>query len=249
MNGPGDKDIYPNKLFINQGLDKDGNPYFKEMAKEYGLADSGQSIQAVFFDYDHDGDLDMYLLTGGGFEKSPIVPHPIAKDGSSRNTDRLYRNDFDPKLGHAFFTNVSKVAGIQTEGFGLGVSLLDINNDGWPDIYVTNDYISNDLLYVNNKDGTFNEEAGKYFKHTSYYAMGNDVGDINNDGLMDIISVDMLPENRPERMRMLTPNQYDKFYYSVNLGYSYQYITFYSFVSSVYNDFFCLMSIRPFLFL
>ena len=224
VGGPGNKDIYPNKLFVNQGLDKNNNPHFKEMANEYGLADSGQSIQAVFFDYDHDGDLDMYQLTGGGFEKSPIVPHPIAKDGSSRNTDRLYRNDFNKKLGHPVFTNVSKQAGILQEGFGLGVSVLDINGDGWPDIYVTNDYLSNDLLYINNKDGTFSEKSQEYFKHTSHFAMGNDVGDINNDGLIDIIAVDMLPEEHFQRTLMFGPNQYDKFYYSIQQGYSYQYM-------------------------
>ena len=224
VGGPGNKDIYPNKLFVNQGLDKNGSPNFKEMANEYGLADSGQSMQAVFFDYDHDGDLDMYQLTGGGFEKSPIVPHPIAKDGSSRNTDRLYRNDFDSILGHPVFTNVSKQAGILQEGFGLGVSVLDINEDGWPDVYVTNDYLTNDLLYINNKDGTFSEKSQDYFKHTSHFAMGNDVGDINNDGLVDIIAVDMLPEDRYQRALMFGPNQYDKFYYSISQGYSYQYM-------------------------
>lgn len=224
VGGPGNKDIFPNKLFVNQGLDKNNSVHFKEMANEYGLADSGQSIQAVFFDYDHDGDLDMYQLTGGGFEKSPIVPHPIAKDGSSRNTDRLYRNDLDKKSGHPVFTNVSKQAGILQEGFGLGVSVVDINEDAWPDIYVTNDYLTNDLLYVNNKDGTFSEMVQLYFKHTSHFAMGNDIGDINNDGLVDIISVDMLPEDHYQRTLMFGPNQYDKFHYSIQQGYSYQYM-------------------------
>ncbi len=224
VGGPGREDVYPNKLFVNQGLYQNHHPYFKEMAKEYGLADPGESIQAVFFDYDQDGDLDMYLLTGGGFEKPPNNPNPIIKDGSARNTDRLYRNDFDSVLGHPVFTNVSKQAGILDEGFGLGVSLIDINDDGWQDIYVTNDYISNDLLYVNNHDGTFTESAQKYFKHTSHFAMGNDVGDINNDGLVDILSVDMLPNNHYQRMLMFGPNQYEKFYYAISQGYSYQYM-------------------------
>ncbi len=217
--GMGNKDAFPNKLFINQG-----NLTFKESAKEYGLDDAGESIQSAFMDYDNDGDLDMYLLTGGGFEKSAIVPRPIINDGSARNTDRLYRNDYDASLTHPFFTNVSQAAGIIEEGFGLGVSVLDINEDGWPDVYVTNDYLSNDLLYVNNHNGTFSEKSDKYFKHTSHFAMGNDVGDINNDGLMDIIAVDMLPEDHYRRMLMYGPNQYDRFYYSVNHGYSYQYM-------------------------
>ena len=136
----------------------------------------------------------------------------------------MYRNDFDSILGHPVFTNVSKQAGILQEGFGLGVSVLDINEDGWPDVYVTNDYLTNDLLYINNKDGTFSEKSQDYFKHTSHFAMGNDVGDINNDGLVDIIAVDMLPEDRYQRALMFGPNQYDKFYYSISQGYSYQYM-------------------------
>jgi hypothetical protein len=223
--GPGKTDsIYHNKLFINQGLDKNGDPYFKEMAAEYGLKDHGQSIQAVFFDYDHDGDLDMYLVKGGGFERSPIVPNPILKDGTAKNTDKLYRNDWDSTLGHPVFTDVSTKAGIVEEGFGLGVSLLDINDDGWLDIYVTDDYLSNDLLYVNNRNGTFTEKSGQYFRHTSHFAMGNDVGDINNDGLADIMAVDMLPSSHYDRTLMFGPNQYDKFHYAVANGYSYQYM-------------------------
>ncbi len=219
MGGPGNEEVYPNKLFVNQD-----SLVFKEAAADYGLADAGQSIQAAFFDYDRDGDLDMYLLTGGGFEKSPIVPHPIDKKGKSKNTDRLYRNDFDPKRGHPVFTNVSNEAGIVHEGFGLGIAVLDINDDGWMDVYVCNDYLSNDHLYVNNRDKTFSERSQQFFKHTSHFAMGNDVGDINNDGLVDVISVDMLPETRQDRMLMFGPNQYDKFHYSINQGYNYQYM-------------------------
>ncbi len=144
------KDVTSNKLYINKG-----DLTFVESADQYGLSASGESIQATFFDYDRDGDLDMFLLKGGGFEKSAITPYPILKDGSSRNTDKLYRNDYDETLGHARFTNVSKEAGILLEGFGLGVSVLDINDDEWPDVYVTNDYLSKDHLYVNNHDGTF----------------------------------------------------------------------------------------------
>jgi len=217
-------DRYPNKLFIHQGFDKPGQPYFKELANEYGLADSGQSIQAIFFDYDRDGDLDMYQLTGGGFEKSPNNPSPIVKDGSAKNTDRLYRNDHDQRSGHAVFTDVSKQAGILEGGYGLGVSLLDVNEDGWLDLYVTNDYLSNDLLYVNNQNGTFSEKVSEYFKHTSHFAMGNDVGDINNDGLDDIVVMDMLPEDHFRRKLMFGATQYNKFYYAVNHGYTYQYM-------------------------
>lgn len=222
--GPANKATYKNELFINLGVDKSGIPHFKEMTEEYGLAEPALTIQSVFFDYDGDGDLDMYELNGGSYDRSPNVPYPIRKDGSAKNTDRLYRNDFDPKLGHAVFTNVSKAANIVEEGYGLGVSILDINEDGWPDIYVTNDYLSNDLLYINNRDGSFKEEAAKYFNHTSHFAMGNDAGDINNDGLMDLVAVDMLPEKRKDRMQMLGLNNYDNFYYAQSQGYLNQYM-------------------------
>jgi enediyne biosynthesis protein E4 len=224
VGGPVNKGEYKNELFINKGLDKNGIPKFKEMADEYGLAEPAITIQSVFFDYDHDGDLDMYEATGGGYDRSPIVPYPIRKDGTAKNTDRLYRNDYDSVKGHPVFTNVSKQANILEEGYGLGVSILDINEDGWPDIYVTNDYLTNDLLYVNNKNGTFSEKATQYFNHTSHFAMGNDVSDINNDGLMDMVAVDMLPDKRKDRMQMLGVNTYDKFYYAQTQGYINQYM-------------------------
>jgi enediyne biosynthesis protein E4 len=224
MGGAVHKGEYKNQLFINQGLDKNNIPQFKQQAEDYGLSEPGITIQSVFFDYDHDGDLDVYEVTGGGYDRSPIVPYPIRKDGSAKNTDRLYRNDFDSLQRHPVFTNVSKQAGILEEGYGLGISVLDINEDGWPDVYVTNDYLSNDLLYINNKDGSFSEQASKYFNHTSHFAMGNDVGDINNDGLMDIVAVDMLPDKRKDRMQMLGVNNYDKFYFAQSQGYLNQYM-------------------------
>lgn len=217
--GIGNRDIFPNQLYINQG-----DLTFKEEAIAYGLADAGESMQALFFDYDRDNDLDLYLLTGGGFEKSAVIARPVVKDGSARNTDRLYRNDFDETLGHAVYTNVSTQAGIAEEGFGLGVALTDANEDGWPDIYVTNDYLSHDLLYINNQNGTFTDHANEYLKHTSHFAMGNDAGDINNDGALDLVSVDMLPENYYRRKLMFGPNQYDRFYTAVQFGYGYQYM-------------------------
>lgn len=222
--GPGNKATHSNELFINLGVDKSGLPQFKEMADEYGLSAPAVTIQSVFFDYDNDGDLDMYECNGGSYDRSPNVPYPIKKDGSAKNTDRLYRNDFNEKSGHPVFTDVSREANIVEEGYGLGVSILDINEDGWPDIYVTNDYLSNDLLYINKQNGSFSEEASQYFNHTSHFAMGNDVGDINNDGLMDIVAVDMLPEKRKDRMQMLGPNGYDNFYYAQSQGYLNQYM-------------------------
>ncbi|SVB56518.1 uncharacterized protein METZ01_LOCUS209372, partial [marine metagenome] len=224
IGGVVNKEGYKSELFINQGNDENGIPSFKEEAEFYGLADLSYTIQSVFFDFDKDGDLDMYKITGGSFERSPIIPYPIKKDGSAKSTDRLYRNDFNDKLGHPVFTEISKQANILEEGYGLGVSILDIDEDGWPDIYVTNDYLTNDLLYINNRDGTFKEASQKYFNHTSHFAMGNDTGDINNDGLIDIVAVDMLPDKRKDRMQMLGANSYDKFYYAQKQGYSSQYM-------------------------
>lgn len=145
-----------NLLYINQGNNKEGVPVFKEMAAEYGIADTSHSTNAVFFDYDLDGDLDVYVLADEiDANKYPNKYHYKITDGSAAGTDHLYRNDWSDSLQHPVFTDVSKQAGILIEGFGLGVHISDINRDGWPDIYVTNDYISNDLQYINNKNGTF----------------------------------------------------------------------------------------------
>jgi enediyne biosynthesis protein E4 len=211
-----------NLLYINQGNDANGTPIFKEMAKEYGLADDSFSTNAAFFDYDNDGDLDVYVLIDKiDKNKTPNLYKPKVTDGSSDNNDRLYRNDFDTKLGHAVFTNVSKEAGILIEGFGLGLNICDINRDGWKDIYVTNDYVTNDLLWINNKNGTFTDQASVYFKHTSHSAMGNDIADINNDGLADVVALDMLPEDNYRKKMLSNGNNYQT--YLNNEQYKYQY--------------------------
>lgn len=185
-----------NLLYVNQGNDTDGAPKFREMAADYGIADTTFSTHSAFFDYDNDGDLDLFVLVDQIADpRSPTNLRTQVNDGTSPNTDRLYRNDFDPKRGHAFFTDVTKQAGTLAEGFGLGVNICDINRDGWKDIYVTNDFASSDVLYINNHDGTFTNRAHEAFKHTSSSAMGNDVADINGDGLADIIVMDMLPED------------------------------------------------------
>ncbi|MBI1225987.1 MAG: RNA-binding protein [Bacteroidetes bacterium] len=219
VGGPAKKSVYPNLLFVNQG-----NATFKESAAEYGLNDPNESNQAVFFDYDLDGDLDMYLLNGGGFEKSPVTIRPMLTNGSSRNTDKLYQNNFDATLGHPVFKDVSQRAGITFEGFGLGVAVLDANHDGWPDVYVSNDYQSRDLLYVNQQNGTFKEAAEEYFGHTSFFSMGNDVGDVDNDGNPDLITLDMLPDDHFSRMTMYGPHLRDKFQQALQYGYGHQYM-------------------------
>lgn len=203
-----------NELYINN---KDNT--FTEKAKQYGLADTGHSVQAAFFDYDRDGDLDVYILTNTTDETGPNIIRPKRLKGEMINTDRLYRNN-----GDQTFSDVSDAAGITIEGYGLGVSICDINTDGWPDIFVSNDYLSNDLLYINNQDGTFANRADQYFRHTSYSAMGNDVSDFNNDGLADIIEVDMLPPDNKRQKLMLGATNYDRYRSELRYGYAPQFM-------------------------
>jgi hypothetical protein len=214
-----------NLLYINKGNDKNGIPVFDEMATEFGLADSTFATNAAFFDYDNDGDLDVYILVDKIDNKaSPTNFRTLKKDGNSQNNDQLYRNDFDPKLGHAFFTNITKEAGITQEGFGLGINITDINRDGWKDVFVTNDFITNDLLWINKKNNTFKDEASQYFKHTSASAMGNDVADLNNDGLADIFALDMLPEDNYRKKMLMMPNNYLTYQNNEQYGFQYQYV-------------------------
>ena len=214
-----------NMLFVNKGLDNKGVPVFKDEAEAYGIADKGHSTMAAFFDYDNDGDLDLYVLTNKMAEGDmyPNQYHKKISDGSSQTTDKLYRNDRDSASGHTVFKNVSAEAGILMEGFGLGLNICDINRDGWKDIYVTNDFLTNDLLWINNRNGTFTNRAAESFKHTSYSAMGNDVADINNDGLPDVIAVDMLPASNVRKKMMMPANSYQTYMNNENFQYEYQY--------------------------
>ena len=183
-----------NLLYINQGTNDNGIPTFKEDAASYNLDFSGLSTQATFFDYDLDGDLDMFLMN-----------HSVHPNNSYGNGS--LRNRYDPKSGDILFRNDNlKFVDVSYEanifqgkiGYGLGLGTSDINNDGYPDIYVGNDFFENDYLYINQKNGTFKEiisSDSKKLGHTSHYSMGNDIADINNDGLSDILSMDMLPRN------------------------------------------------------
>jgi hypothetical protein len=208
-----------NLLFINNGVDEDGIPSFTESAKAYGIADEGYSTNAAFFDYDLDGDLDLYVLTNQLSKHKPSNYRKKDTKGRARNNDRLYRNN-----GNGTFTNVTTEAGILIEGYGLGLSISDINQDGWPDIYVSNDFISEDLLYINNQDGTFSNQIKQYIKHTSHSAMGNDVVDINNDGLVDVLAMDMLPEPNKRKKTMLNPNNYATYVNNKKFNVQHQYI-------------------------
>ncbi|MDN3658024.1 VCBS repeat-containing protein [Ferruginibacter paludis] len=214
-----------NILYINKGIDKDGVPHFTDMAEAYGLNDTTHSTMASFFDYDNDGDLDMYLVVNEILKNdNPGSFRPIITDGSHPSTGRLYRNDWDPNLKHPVFTNVSKQAGITIEGYGHSVNIADFNKDGWKDIFVTNDFNSSDILYINNHDGTFSDKASVYFKHTSANGMGQDVIDINNDGLSDVVELDMNPQDNLRKKMMMSANSYQNYQNSDRYGYEYQYV-------------------------
>lgn len=205
-------------LFINQGMN-DGVPSFVESAHDYGIDDDGYGTMGAFLDYDRDGDLDLYILTNAleKFNRNNLRPKRV--NGEAASTDRLYRNN-----GNNTFTNVSREAGILIEGYGLGVAVSDINLDGWPDIYASNDFMSNDLVWINQQNGTFKNMAGEYLKHQTHNGMGVDIADFNNDALADIIEVDMLPPGH-KRQKMMTPGQnYDHFHMSMNMGYQPQYL-------------------------
>ena len=199
-----------NLLFLNNG---DGT--FKESAREFGIDDTGYSIQAMFFDYDKDGDIDLYVLTNALVDYNRNTSRIKALKGQATSTDRLYRND-----GAQGFIDVSKDAGILVEGFGLGISICDINNDNWPDIYVSNDFLTNDLLYINNQDGTFTDEIDNYIRHQSYNGMGNDIADIDNDGNMDIMVVDMFPNDNKRIKQSMMKVSYDTYVRDLSLGYA-----------------------------
>ncbi|PPK85234.1 VCBS repeat protein [Neolewinella xylanilytica] len=212
-----------NQLFLNQGNNADGTPTFQDVAPEMGIADTSHNTQAAWLDYDLDGDLDLFLLVNEMADnKRPNDFSRKIADGSGRRTDKLYRQDREGD--RIFFTDVGKEAGILYQGFALAVTVCDLNRDGAPDLYVSNDYLSNDLVYLNSVDEEgkhyFREIAAQLVKHTSYSAMGNDVVDLNNDGLSDIVVMDMLPEDNLRRKTMMAANNYT---YLLNLDrYGYQ---------------------------
>ncbi|MEJ8843275.1 VCBS repeat-containing protein [Lacibacter sp. H375] len=200
VNGDGYLDIYVsavaqfndlkghNELFINKG-----NGTFAEQSKEYALDFSGLSTQAAFFDYDKDGDLDCFLINHSKQPHANIVDTVNRNKRDAISGSRLFRNELNK--GQQKFTDVSADAGIYqcNLSYGLGLSVADMNNDGWEDVYVGNDFHENDYYYINNKNGTFTESGAKHFAHYSRFSMGNDIADYNNDGQPDVITVDMLP--------------------------------------------------------
>ena len=209
-----------NLLFINQH-----DLTFKEEAEAYGLADTGYSTQAVFLDYDNDGDLDMYLANYLLSSKNGNSIYPRDKSGRSPANDKLYRNDGDTlHQGHPLFTDVTLEAGIKEDGYGLGVSVSDFNNDGWPDIYVGNDFLTNDELWLNNRNGTFSNCIDKALRHQSYSTMGTDAADINNDGLTDIVTLDMLPEDNERKKTSFSFMKYERYEAERAMGYEPEFV-------------------------
>lgn len=233
VNGDGRLDLYVcrsgwmedearrNKLYINQGTDEDGVPQFEEQAAAYGLDDPAYTTHATFFDYDRDGDLDVYL-----------VNHPVDRFvgrfelDTARDTkdpmagDKLYRND------GGTFVEVSDEVGINSSALGYGLSAIvsDVNRDGWPDLYVANDYIQDDFLYLNQGDGTFEEATRSALDHTSYSSMGADIADYTNDGRPDIYTLDMLAEDNRRQKILQGPRDF-RFYRDMQArGYYYQYM-------------------------
>ncbi len=203
-----------NILFVNNG-----DNTFDERAVQYGIADQRQTQHAAFFDYDLDGDLDLFLIINpAAYEQKVNVVKPRDTDGSAVSTDVLYRNN-----GDFTFTDVSREAGILIEGYSLGVGISDINRDGWPDIYISNDFVGNDVLYMNQGDGTFRDQISNFIGHTSYAGMGNDLADFNNDGLVDIMVLDMRPEDNLRQKLIISSTSFDRFRLMLEAGYQPQY--------------------------
>lgn len=203
-----------NELYINQ---QDGT--FKEAAAGYGLAIQNYATSAAFFDYDKDGDLDMYLLNHGIHDTSHYFGVDRRDSFNEMSSDKLYKNE------DGMFVDVTKQANLfgGTAGYGLAVGVADLNGDHWDDLYISNDFYEDDYLYINQKDGTFKESLRQCISQTSQFSMGNDISDINHDGLPDIITLDMLPEDENVLKRSLGGINYNSLIQRRSLGYTDQF--------------------------
>lgn len=237
VNGDGLMDIYvchsgkyddpgklSNELFINQGI-KNGSPYFKDLGADYGLDLPGtQSTMAVFFDYDLDGDLDMFLVNHSLHAYDPFEnTSKMRGEPNEKYGNRLFKNLL-VETGKCNFQDVTLKAGIinNSLNYGLSVNISDLNSDGWPDIYTSSDYTEKDCYYVNNKNGTFTESLKKSFTQISKFSMGSDIADCNNDELPDVLTLDMLPEDNYRQKLLKGPDEYDKYHLIVDSGFYYQ---------------------------
>ncbi len=191
---------HENLLFVNQGVNKDGIPVFREEAEKYGINDPGMSTQATFFDYDNDGDMDLYVANYPitNFKATPYVYKQMMRNVKWIDSGHLYRNN-----GDTTFTDVTKESGLLAFGLTLSANVGDFNQDGFKDLYLSNDFTCPDYFFFNNGNGTFSDKAGEVLGQTSFYGMGVDVADYNNDGLLDIMQIDMAPEdNKRAKMNM-----------------------------------------------
>ncbi|GAB4022907.1 VCBS repeat-containing protein [Spirosoma migulaei] len=210
-----------NLLFVNQGL-TNGKPVFKELAAEYGLADPSFTTQSAFFDYDLDGDLDVFLLNTAPDYQNPAHLRPVVSDGTHPSTGKLYRNEGIGPARHPIFRDVSQQAGITYDELGLGLVISDFNKDGYPDIYCSNDFTSSDILYQNDGNGHFTNVIKQATAHTSMYGMGVDAADLNNDGRPDLMQLDMLPKENKRLKMMLNGQDFDRKEMSVSAPYGNQ---------------------------
>ncbi|TAE28887.1 MAG: RNA-binding protein [Cytophagales bacterium] len=209
------------ELFINDGPDAQGVPHFTDRTAEYGLANPAQTTQAAFFDYDRDGDLDLFVLNHNPRLLPILDPTATANLMKEPNREigvRLYKNTNNR------FADVTEKSGLSSTvlTYGLGVGVSDLNNDGWPDLYVSNDYSVPDYLYLNNQRGGFVNTLAKSVGHTSNFSMGNAVADVNNDARPDILTLDMLPEDNRRQKLLMAPDNYEKYDLAVQSGFHYQ---------------------------
>jgi hypothetical protein len=209
-----------NLLFVNRGVNKDGIPVFEEEAKKYGINDPGMSTQSVFFDFDNDGDLDLYVANYPitHFKATPYVYKQMMRNVKWIDSGHLYRNN-----GDCTFTDVTKESGLLSYGLTLSATIGDFNQDGYKDIYNSNDFTCPDYFYFNNGDGTFSDKAGEVLGQTSFYGMGADAADYNNDGLLDIMQIDMAPEDNKRAKMNMSAMPREDFEDMVKQGFHYQY--------------------------
>lgn len=212
-----------NLLYINMGNDKDSIPIFEEMAATYGLNDSSYSSHAQFTDFDRDGDLDLWVGVNRIEGINPSEFRPSEDDGTSKSKDVLYENRQNDSLSHPIFIDISDKAGIRYHGYSHSTLVHDFNEDGWPDFYVANDFLSNDLIYINNQDGTFTNHAGDIFKHFSLSSMGSDIADIDNNGSMDIYTTEMQPYYNKRKKLFQGPSSYSKEIFTRKFKFEHQY--------------------------